>query len=272
VIVVGRDPLESELLIVIGTDPLGGIDHSLFQCRIDVASRDLLCHHAEFGKHRTAKPAMRNFSSLISPNDNIPSFPDLDAIGAAWVFTRSGGVWTQQGNKLVGTGAVGNADQGWSVALSADGNTVIVGGPNDNAPQTGAAWVYIRSGGVWTQQGSKLVGTGAVYANQGVAVTLSADGNTAIVGGSYDNGNIGAAWVFTRSGGVWRQQAGRHGRRGNRRSWEGDFRSDVLMHADQEHPLPRLTSAMSSPRSAARASPRMATARTISRAAVRCRI
>ena len=48
------------------------------------------------------------------------------------MYTRSGGVWTQQGNKLVGTGAVENAEQGASVALSADGNTAIVGGPGDN--------------------------------------------------------------------------------------------------------------------------------------------
>ena len=48
--------------------------------------------------------------------------------GAAWVWTRSGGVWTQQGPKLVGSGAVGSAAQGYSVSLSADGNTAIVGG------------------------------------------------------------------------------------------------------------------------------------------------
>jgi catechol 2,3-dioxygenase-like lactoylglutathione lyase family enzyme len=34
-------------------------------------------------------------------------------IGSAWVYTRSGGAWTQQGSKLVGTGAVGNAGQGY---------------------------------------------------------------------------------------------------------------------------------------------------------------
>jgi hypothetical protein len=72
------------------------------------------------------------------------------------------GVWTQQGPKLVGTGAAGNANQGWSVAISGDGNTAIVGGRSDNS-NAGAAWVYTRSnGGIWTQQGSKLVGTGAV--------------------------------------------------------------------------------------------------------------
>ena len=93
--------------------------------------------------------------------------------------------FTQQGAKLVGTGVVSGAEQGSSVALSADGNTAIVGGHYDN-DFAGAAWVFIRSGGVWTQQGSKLVGTGAVgsAANQGVSVALSADGNTAIVGGT----------------------------------------------------------------------------------------
>jgi hypothetical protein len=126
--------------------------------------------------------------------------------GAAWVFTRSGGVWTQQGGKLVGTGAVGNAQQGRSVALSADGNTAIVGGFADSS-SAGAVWVYTRSGGVWTQQGLKLVGTGATgAANQGRSVSLSADGNTAIVGGNLDNSNAGAAWFYTRIGGVWTQQ------------------------------------------------------------------
>ena len=70
--------------------------------------------------------------------------------------------FTQEGPKLVGTGAVGNAEQGTSVALSADGNTAIVGGPQDdiaNMGFNGAAWVFTRSNGVWTQQGAKLVGT-----------------------------------------------------------------------------------------------------------------
>ena len=127
--------------------------------------------------------------------------------GAAWVFAHSGGVWTQQG-KLVGTGAHRAGEpplplgQGMSVALSADGNTAIVGGWRAEA-----AWVFTRSGGVWTQQGNKLVGTGAVgSARQGMSVALSADGNTAIVGGWADNSNAGAVWVFTRRGGVWTQQ------------------------------------------------------------------
>jgi hypothetical protein len=125
--------------------------------------------------------------------------PDYsNALGAAWVFTRSGGVWTQQ--ELIAASAFGNAQFGWSVALSGDGNTAVLGG------RTGVAWVYTRNGGVWTQQGSQLVGTGAVKGDLGYSVALSADGNTAILGGPDDNNALGAAWIFTRSDGVWTQQ------------------------------------------------------------------
>ena len=181
-----------------------------------------------------------------------PSFFIATGVGAIRLQTALA-QFTQQGPKLVGTGAVGSASQGFSVALSGDGNTAIVGGPDDNA-DVGAAWVFTRSGGVWTQQGSKLVGTGAVGNAQkaspsrcppmatppswagltttehrggvglspaaavsgpsraaswsaparletpkGSSVALSADGNTAIVGGRGDNSSAGAAWVFTQS-------------------------------------------------------------------------
>src|SRR5262245_51811887 len=117
---------------------------------------------------------------------------------------------TQQA-ELVGTGAGGSADQGFSVALSANGHTAIVGGPFDNNNAGGgAAWVFTRSGGTWSQQGNKLAGSGATgNAIQGWSVALSADGNTAILGGYLDGGGVGAAWVFTRSGGVWTQQGRR---------------------------------------------------------------
>jgi uncharacterized protein YdbL (DUF1318 family) len=133
---------------------------------------------------------------------------DNNSAGAVWVWTRSAGVWTQQGNKLVGSGAVGFAQQGYAVALSADGNTAIVGGHMDGSAAGGAAWVWTRSGGVWTQQGNKLVGSGSVGSSgrQGDSVSLSSDGNTAIIGGYGDNAANGAAWVWTRSGGVWTQQ------------------------------------------------------------------
>jgi len=154
-------------------------------------------------------PAEQGWSVAMSADGNtaiVGGVADNKVAGAAWVYTRKGDVWTQQGSKLVGTNAIGHAGQAVSVALSADGNTAIVGGPWDNKV-AGAAWVYTRNGGVWTQRGSKLVGTGAVgNAGQGISVALSADGNTAIVGGVRDNSGTGAAWIHTRSGGVWTQQ------------------------------------------------------------------
>lgn len=153
--------------------------------------------------------AKQGVSVSLSADGNtaiVGGYADNSEVGAAWIFTRTAGVWTQQGSKLVGTGAIGAADQGFSVSLSSDGNTAIVGGDYDNS-LAGAAWVYTRSGGVWSQQGSKLVGTGAVgQAEQGQSVSLSSDGNTAIVGGGFDNNYAGAAWIFSRSNGVWAQQ------------------------------------------------------------------
>jgi hypothetical protein len=131
----------------------------------------------------------------------IGGIGDNNNTGAAWIFTRSDGIWTQQGPKLVGTGAVGAAWQGFSVGLSGDGNSAIIGGPADNSG-FGAAWVFARSGGVWSQQGAKLVGG----LGQGVSVSLSGDGNTAIVG-AFEDGSVGAALVYTRSSTVWSQQA-----------------------------------------------------------------
>jgi hypothetical protein len=131
-------------------------------------------------------------------------------IGAVWVFSRSGGVWTQQGAKLVGTGSsgTGNPQQGSSISLSADGNTLIEGGEFDNN-SIGGAWIFTRVAGVWTQQGTELVGTGFTGTpQQGNSVAISGDGNTALVGGLTDNGEIGGMWVFTRNAGVWTQQGG----------------------------------------------------------------
>jgi hypothetical protein len=152
-------------------------------------------------------PAFQGISVSLSADGNtaiVGGNNDNAETGAAWVYTRSGGAWNQQA-KLIATDSVPPADQGFSVSLSADGNTAIVGAPGDN-DHTGAAWVYTRSGGAWSQQ-AKLVGTGAIgQADQGISVSLSADGNTAIVGGSSDDNSVGAAWVYTRSGGTWSQQ------------------------------------------------------------------
>jgi len=131
---------------------------------------------------------------------------DNEAHGAAWVFTRSGATWTQQGEKLTGGGEAGQGYFGKNVALSGDGSTALVGGYNDNEHK-GAAWVFTRSGTTWTQQGEKLTG-GGEPGFFGWGVALSGDGDTALIGEWGLEGGVGAAWVFTRSGANWSKQGG----------------------------------------------------------------
>ncbi len=149
----------------------------------------------------------QGYSVAISSDGNtiaIGAEGDNGFQGAVWIYTRSGSTWTQQGSKLVGSGAANSAYQGSSVALSADGNTLAEGGRAETSG--GAVWVFVRSGSTWSQQGSKLFGSGSVSSNQGISVALSADGNTLVSGASLDNSGVGAVWVFVRSSGSWSQQ------------------------------------------------------------------
>ena len=132
--------------------------------------------------------------------------------GTAWVFTRSGSTWSQQGPRLTGAGEVKTGGFGRSVALAADGRTALIGGLEDDGG-IGAAWVFTRAGGAWSQQGPKLTGGGAVGKAQfGNSLALTADGDTALIGGNADTplggsaGSKGAAWVFARAGTSWSQQ------------------------------------------------------------------
>ena len=164
------------------------------------------------GSGATGQSHQQGQSVAISADGNtaiVGDPSDSGNVGAVWVFTRSGGIWTQQGPKLVGSGAVGQSNQGQAVALSGDGATAIIGGVGDNSA-AGAAWVFTRNGAIWTQQGTKLVGSGGVkMAYEGTSVTLSGDGNTAMIGGlgvGNDGYSASAAWVFARNGGAWAQQ------------------------------------------------------------------
>jgi FG-GAP-like repeat/FG-GAP repeat len=127
--------------------------------------------------------------------------------GEVVVLVDTGGGFLNFQATLEGTGSSASAAQGFSVALSYDGNTALVGGPGDNS-SAGATWVFTRSGGVWSQQ-AQLVGNGGTPGSglgQGSSVALSADGNTAISGAANDNSGSGAAWIFSRTGGVWSQR------------------------------------------------------------------
>ncbi|HEY4428202.1 MAG TPA: IPT/TIG domain-containing protein [Solirubrobacteraceae bacterium] len=138
---------------------------------------------------------------------------DRSAPGAAWVFTRSESGWSQQGPKLTASDEVGEGHLGGSAALSADGNTALLGGPGDNG-YTGAAWMFTRTGSSWTQAGGKLTGEGEEGQGRfGFSVAVSSDGTTALIGARTDGGaedpRAGAAWAFTLSGSSWSPQGGK---------------------------------------------------------------
>jgi hypothetical protein len=173
------------------------------------------------------------FSVALSEDGNtamIGGGNDHEGIGAAWAFTRSEGTWTQQGAKLTGTGEVGPGHFGFSDALSADGNTALIGGVADNT-EVGAVWTFTRSAGVWTQQGSKLTGTGESGPGLfGATVALSSEATRAVIGGPGDALRTGAAWSFSRSGGVWSQEGSKL--TGTEESGKGEFGVAVGLSAD----------------------------------------
>jgi IPT/TIG domain/FG-GAP-like repeat/FG-GAP repeat len=159
------------------------------------------------GKKGLVNVAEQGLSVALSADGNtaiVGAPADSNQVGAAHVWVRSGTAWSEQA-KLVATDYTGAAPtQGWSVALSADGNTALLGAPGNNN-ETGATWVFTRSGSVWTQQ-AELVGAEELGQGQlGRSVALSGDGTIAVVGGPNDNNLTGAAWIFQLSNGTWQQ-------------------------------------------------------------------
>ncbi|NOT00491.1 MAG: hypothetical protein HOP29_07675 [Phycisphaerales bacterium] len=126
--------------------------------------------------------------------------------GSAYVFVRIGGVWTQQ-QKLTSPDAAADHQFGWSVSVS--GDTVVVGArfDDDAGTHSGSAYVFFRSGTVWTQQ-QKLAASDAAAGDE-FGYSVSVSGNTAIVGarGDDDAGSLsGSAYIYVRNGGVWTQE------------------------------------------------------------------
>ena len=151
--------------------------------------------------------------------------------GAAYVFVRSGAVWTQEAYlKASNTGA--GDSFGSSVSLS--GQTAVIGAPAEDSVATGvgglqsdntavdagAAYVFVRSAGVWGQQAYLKASNAGAGDDFGRAVAVS--GHTIAVGADQEDGGAtgvngnqalgpvdasGAVYVFVRSLDVWTQQA-----------------------------------------------------------------
>ena len=123
-----------------------------------------------------------------------------------WVYQRHNDIWTR-GHKIVPRSSSTGSFAGSAVAVSGDGDTVLIGGFFDR-DLFGSAWVYTRRpNGAWVQLGHKLHPAGSKReAAFGEAVALSRDGRTAVIGGPYDDINRGAVWLFARHPGGFRAQ------------------------------------------------------------------
>jgi len=162
-------------------------------------------------------------SSVGSPNNSA------SGAGAVYVYTRTGTVWSLEAYLKASNAAATDAF-GYSVSLDAD--TLAVGAvnedgdanstvtvPNEAAYNSGAVYIFTRSGGAWSQQAYLKASTARVSDWFGSAVSLS--GDTLLVGAYFEDGDAsstvnnlndfatdaGAAYVFTRSGTDWSQQA-----------------------------------------------------------------
>jgi hypothetical protein len=127
-----------------------------------------------------------------------------DASGSVYVFIRTGTTWAQQAKLLASDGVT--PDQfGWSVSLS--GDTALIGalGDDDNGEYSGSVYVFIRTGTTWAQQAKLLALDGATGDQFGWSVSLSDD--SALIGADGDDDGSGSAYVFTRTGTTWAQQA-----------------------------------------------------------------
>jgi hypothetical protein len=157
--------------------------------------------------------------------------------GAVYVFTRTGGTWAQTAYLKASNGEAGDS-MGYDVAISQDGNTIVAGAADEdclkpgvnpegcdndraNDQSSGAAYVFARVGGTWTQQAFLKASNPGKEDSFGARLTLSGDGSTLAVGAQLENGgakgingpdddaaeDAGAVYVFTRSGAMWRQVA-----------------------------------------------------------------
>jgi hypothetical protein len=138
--------------------------------------------------------------------DDVGYNPDQ---GSVRIFTGTATSWTEQAPFTVKLGGPTLDHFGYSVAVY--GDTALIGVPNDDIGSNqdqGSAYVFVRSGTSWTQQARLKVADSKASSYFGSSVALYAD--TALIGAynaKVDFPSQGAAYVFTRSGSAWTQQA-----------------------------------------------------------------
>ena len=125
--------------------------------------------------------------------------------GSAYVFVRGASGWSQQA-KLLGVDSSPSDNFGFSVALS--GDRALVGAPSHDGSgsNSGAGYVFARSGSAWTEQQKLFPAT----ADDALGVSVDIEGSSLLLGAPAANvgtSNNGAAWVFVHSGTSFNQQA-----------------------------------------------------------------
>jgi hypothetical protein len=122
--------------------------------------------------------------------------------GSAWVFTHSGTAWSEP-QELKASDFTPHKGDRFGSCISISGETMVIGNQS-STDNTGAVYVFTRSGGVWTQQ-QKLVASDAA-AGDFFGGSLTIEGDTIVVGANGNDEDTGAAYVFTRENSVWSQK------------------------------------------------------------------
>ena len=138
-------------------------------------------------------------TALTADTLAISSYGQNDFTGAVYVYKLANGVWTPQTEITGPAGAFGYF--GYDVALS--GNTLLAGS-DGQASDRGFAYVYTETDGVWNLQ--QRLGAKDGLADDSFGWSLALSGDTALIGAQGKDGGKGAAYTFTRSGNVWKQE------------------------------------------------------------------
>ena len=123
--------------------------------------------------------------------------------GAAYVFDRNGGTWTEQ-VKLVPSDAASKDLFGQAVSL--DGDAIIVGSffDDDLGSHSGSAYIFRGSGSVWSEEAKLLASDGAEADQFGFSASIS--GNVVVVGAPFDDDaglDSGSAYIYRWNGTSW---------------------------------------------------------------------
>ena len=125
--------------------------------------------------------------------------------GAVYVFAWDGNAWVEQAKLTVPT-AEFDDKLGGSVGVSADGTTLIASASNVGESM-GLVYVFGLTGETWDVEATLIASNSAPGDQFGTAVALASDGNTALISARRAQNYTGAAYVFTRQGKTWNQQA-----------------------------------------------------------------